>query len=335
MSSYTLIKLVHYRRFIFKILKLVGFQFVIRTKYKKILVTGSNGFVGKPLCSALRSRGYDVLGSVRNKSLAMTGQNYIFVDGLDSNTQWRHALEGCDAVVHLAGRAHILNDNTRDSLASFRMTNTKGTLNLAEQAAECGVSRFIFLSSIGVNGAITSGLPFSFDDSPSPHSPYAISKMEAEIGLREISRRKSLDVVIIRPPSIYGKNAPGNFGLIQKFIKYGIPLPFGSINNKRSLVAIENIVSFITVCIEHERAENELFLVSDDDDLSTLEIVELLGKLIGKKPKTVDLPLKLLWCILTILGKRKAAVSLMSDLQLDVGRSRELLEWSPPFSPRM
>lgn len=308
---------------------------MIRIKYKKILVTGSNGFVGRALCSALRNGGHDVLGSVRDKSLALAEQSYVVVEGLDSNTEWRHALEGCDAVVHLAGRAHILNDKTHDSLAAFRLTNTQGTLNLAEQAAECGVSRFIFLSSIGVNGAVTSGLPFSFDDSPSPHSPYAVSKMEAEIGLREIARRKSLDVVIIRPPAIYGKNAPGNFGLIQKFIKYGIPLPFGSIDNKRSLVSIENIVSFIKACIEHERAENELFLVSDDDDLSTLEIVELLGKLIGKKPKTVKLPLKLLWCILTILGKRKAAVSLMSDLQLDIDRSRELLEWSPPFSPRM
>ena len=304
-------------------------------KYNKILVTGSNGFVGKALCQTLWNRGYNFLGSVRDKALAIKGQDYIIVESLDANTDWRKALEGCDTVVHLAGRAHILNDNIADPLSAFRLTNTQGTLNLAEQAAECGVSRFIFLSSIGVNGAETSGIPFSPNDSPSPHSPYAVSKLEAEIGLREIARRTTLDVVIIRSPAIYGKNAPGNFGLIQKFIKYGIPLPFGSIDNKRSLVAIENIVSFIIVCIEHQKAENELFFVSDDDDLSTLEIVEMLGKLIGKKPKTLKMPRKLLWCILTILGKRKAAVSLMSDLQLDVNHSRELLEWSPPFSPRM
>lgn len=304
-------------------------------KYNKILVTGSNGFVGKALCQALRDRGDNYLGSVRRKALAIKGQDFIIVESLDANTDWRKALDGCDTVVHLAGRAHILNDNIADPLAAFRLTNTQGTLNLAEQAAECGVSRFIFLSSIGVNGAVTSCFPYSSNDSPSPHSPYAVSKLEAEIGLRRIARRTTLDVVIIRSPAIYGKNAPGNFGLIQKFIKYGIPLPFGSIDNKRSLVAIENIVSFITVCIEHQRAKNELFLVSDDHDLSTLEIVELMGKLIGKKPKTVKLPLKLLWCIFTILGKRKAAVSLMADLQLDVDRSRELLEWSPPFSPKM
>ena len=304
-------------------------------EYNKILVTGSNGFVGKALCQTLRSRGDNYVGSVRDKALVTKGQDCIIVESLDANTDWRKALDGCDTVVHLAGRAHILNDNTADPLAAFRLTNTQGTLNLAEQAAECGVSRFIFLSSIGVNGAVTSGIPFRSDDVPFPHSPYAVSKLEAEIGLRGIAKRTSLDVVIIRPPAIYGKNAPGNFGLIDKFIKYGIPLPFGSIDNKRSLVAIENIVSFITVCIENQRAENGLFLVSDDYDLSTLEIVELMGKLIGKNPKTVKLPLKLLWCIFTILGKRKAAVSLMADLQLDVDRSRELLEWSPPFSPRM
>ena len=308
---------------------------MIQRKYNKILVTGSNGFVGRALCPALRYGGYDVLGSVRNKSLAMAGQNYIVVEGLDSNTQWRHALEGCDAVVHLAGRAHILNDNTGDSLAAFRLTNTQGTLNLAEQAAECGVSRFIFLSSIGVNGAVTSGLPFSSDDSPSPHSPYAVSKLEAEIGLLGIAKRTSLDVVIIRPPAIYGENAPGNFGMIEKFIKYGIPLPVGSIANKRSLVAIENIVSFIAVCIEHQKAANELFLISDNDDLSTLEVVEIMGKLIGKKPNTIKLSLGFLWFIFVLLGKQKAGVSLMSDLQLDIGRSQELLEWSPPFSPRV
>ena len=317
------------------LLKLKGRHEMVQRKYNKILVTGSNGFVGKALCQTLRNRGDNYLGSVRDKALAITGQDYIVVESLYANTNWRKALDGCDTVVHLAGRAHILNDNIGDPLAAFRRTNMQGTLNLAEQAAECGVSRFIFVSSIGVNGAETSGLPFRPNDSPSPHSPYAVSKLEAEIGLRGIAKRTSLDVVIIRSPAIYGKNAPGNFGLIQKFIKYGIPLPFGSIDNKRSLVAIENVVSFITVCIEHQRAANELFLVSDDDDLSTLEIVELMGKLIGKKPKTVKLPLKLLWCIFTILGKRKAGVSLMSDLQLDVDRSRELLEWSPPFSPRM
>jgi nucleoside-diphosphate-sugar epimerase len=215
------------------------------------------------------------------------------------------------------------------------VTNRDGTLNLAEQAAECGVSRFIFLSSIGVNGAATSGSPFRRDDPPSPHSDYAVSKLEAEIGLREIARRSKLEVVVIRSPAIYGQNAPGNFRLIQKFIKYGIPLPFGSIRNKRSLVAIENIVSFLTVCIDDERAKNELFLVSDDEDLSTLEITELLGQLVGRKPRTVKISPKILRFGLTLMGRRRAAVSLICDLQLSIEDSQKVLDWSPPFNPRI
>lgn len=304
-------------------------------KYDKVLVTGSNGFVGKALCQTLRDKDKNFVGSLREKNLGTKSQDFIIVESLDASTDWRKALDGCDTVVHLAARAHILNDNIADPLAAFRQTNTQGTLNLAEQAAECGVTRFIFLSSIGVNGAVTSGIPFSPDDVVSPHSPYAVSKYEAEIGLREIASRTSMDLVVIRSPAIYGKNAPGNFGLIEKFIRYGIPLPFGSIDNKRSLVAIENIVSFIFECIENQRAGNELFLVSDNDDLSTPEIVELMGNLIGKNPKTIKFPIKLLWSMFTLLGKRKAAVSLMADLQLDVNRSLELLEWSPPFNPRM
>ena len=304
-------------------------------RYKKILVTGSNGFVGQALCEALRFSGYDVLGSVRDRSLAIEGQDYILVDSLDSETEWSQALECRDVVVHLAGRAHMLNDEAADPLEAFRRTNTIGTLNLAEQAANSGVSRFIFLSSIGVNGAATSGMPFNVDDSPSPHSPYAVSKLEAEIGLRAIAKRTSLDVVIIRPPAIYGKNAPGNFGLIEKFIRIGIPLPVGSINNKRSLVAIENVVSFIAVCIEHNKAVNKLFFVSDNEDLSTREIVQLMGKIIGKKPKIVKLPLKFLWFMFKRLDRQKSGGSLMLDLQLDIDHSLELLGWSPPFSPKV
>lgn len=304
-------------------------------KKTKILVTGSNGFVGKALCQELSDSGYSVLGSIRDSALLVEDQKYIVVETLDSETDWTVALEGCDIVIHLAARAHMLNDNVDDPLVAFRLTNTQGTLNLAEQAAKCGVSRFIFLSSIGVNGATTSGIPFNSNDLPSPHSPYAVSKLEAEIGLRSIAQRTSLDVVIIRPPAIYGRNAPGNFGVIEKFIKLGIPLPVGSIDNKRSLVAIQNIVSFIAVCIEHKNAVNELFFVSDNQDLSTLEVIMLMGKLIAKKPRTFKLPLKFVRFIFAVLGKQKAGVSLMSDLQIEIDRSRELLEWSPPFSPRV
>lgn len=307
----------------------------MRKNLHKILVTGSNGFVGTELCQELRSAGYAYLGSVRNSEKAVAGQEYVVVDSLDSGTDWRVALAGCDTVVHLAGRAHVLNDNVADPSAVFRAINTLGTLNLAEQAAEYGISRFIFLSSIGVNGAVTSGLPFTPNDPPFPHSPYAVSKLEAEIGLRKIGERTNLEVVIIRAPAIYGENAPGNFGLIARFVKYGIPLPVGSICNSRSLVAIKNLVNFITLCIEHQKAANELFLVSDNEDLSTIEVVKLMGKLVGKKPKIVKFSLRLLWFIFKCLGKHKAGESLMADLQLDSDLCWELLEWSPPFSPKV
>jgi nucleoside-diphosphate-sugar epimerase len=307
---------------------------VSQRKYNKILVTGSNGFVGEALCQELHAGGYDLLRSVRDNSLAVGEARYIVVDSLDADTQWRRALEGCTTVIHLAGRAHILNDKVADPLVAFRVVNVSGTLNLAEQAAACGVSRFIFLSSIGVNGSLTSGQPFNPDDTPLPHSPYAVSKLEAETGLLDIAKRTNLDIVIIRSPAIYGINAPGNFGLVEKFIKFGIPLPVGSIHNKRSLVAIKNLVSFITLCIDHEKAANELFFVSDNEDLSTLEVVKLMGKLLGKKPSITKFPLICLWFIFNILGKQKVGESLMKDLQLDIDRSREVLGWSPPFNPK-
>ncbi|MDC1322467.1 NAD-dependent epimerase/dehydratase family protein [Pseudomonadales bacterium] len=300
----------------------------------KILVTGANGFVGEALSRELHTSGYDILCSVRDRSRTVAVGKQIIVDSLDSHTQWRQALKGCSTVIHLAGRAHVLNDNVTDPLATFRAINTSGTLNLAEQAAASGVSRFIFLSSIGVNGGETAGLPFNTYDAPHPHSAYAISKLEAEIGLLEIAKRTNLDVVIIRSPAIYGKNAPGNFGLIERFIKYGIPLPVGSIDNKRSLVAIKNLVSFITLCIEHQKAANGLFFVSDNEDLSTLEVVKLMGALVGKKPSIIKCPLICLRFIFKVLGKQKAGESLMSNLQLDSDRSGELLGWSPPFSPK-
>jgi len=305
------------------------------TNRNRILVTGANGFVGKQLCQELRSASYDLLTSVRDSSRAIIGQEHVVVGNLDADAQWGKALEVRDTVIHLAGRAHVLNDNVADPLAAFRLINTLGTLNLAEQAAASGVSRFIFLSSIGVNGAVTSGLPFTFNDSPYPHSPYAVSKLEAEVGLLLIGKRTNMDIVIIRSPAIYGVNAPGNFGLIEKFIRYGIPLPVGSIDNKRSLVAIKNLVNFITLCVEHPKAANELFLVSDNEDLSTLEVVKLMGKLAGKNPKIAKFPLRFLQFIFNIIGKRKVGESLMSDLQLDIDRSLELLGWSPPFNPRV
>ncbi|MDA9762928.1 NAD-dependent epimerase/dehydratase family protein [Gammaproteobacteria bacterium] len=301
---------------------------------KKILVTGSTGFVGTELCYELQNTEYFISNTVRDCSKLISGLDNIVIPSFSSDTDWSDALEGCDTIIHLAARAHILNDSCSDPLSAFRLTNTSATLNLAEQAAACGVSRFIFLSSIGVNGSKTDQKIFHYNDSPSPHSPYAVSKFEAEIGLREISERTNLDVVIIRSPAIYGRNAPGNFGLLTKCIRYGLPIPVGSILNKRSLVSVENIVSFIIACIDHKAAANELFLISDGEDLSTIQLLNVLGKLVGKKPVIFKFSLKLLRFLFMYLGKLKAGESLMENLQLDSKRSRDLLNWTPPFSPK-
>tara|TARA_B110000503_G_C7162388_1_gene420257 strand:+ start:1348 stop:2292 length:945 start_codon:yes stop_codon:yes gene_type:complete len=303
-------------------------------KNKKVLITGSNGFLGKSLCKKLRSDGYNVFGSVRNKLSINSEKNSIYIKDLDINTNWKEALEGCEVVIHLAGRAHILNDKIANPLKEFRKINREGTLNLAKQAAASGVSRFIFISSIGVNGAVTLNTKLTPYDLPSPHSPYAISKFEAEQELKDLANKTGLELVIIRSPAIYGPDAPGNFGMLEKFIKLGIPLPVGKINNKRSLVAIENIVSFIEICINHKNAANEVLFVSDNYDLSTLDIVKIIGKIIGKKPRIMNLPIKFIWFIVNLLGKQKTGDSLMSDLQLDVSKSIDSLGWNPPFNPK-
>ena len=307
---------------------------MVREMRKKILVTGSTGFVGTKLCYELQNTEYFISNTVRDCSKLISGLDNIVIPSFSSDTDWSDVLEGYDIIIHLAARAHILKDSCKDPLAAFRLTNTSATLNLAEQAAACGVSRFIFLSSIGVNGNKTDKKIFHYNDSPSPHSPYAVSKFEAEIGLREISERTNLEVVIIRSPAIYGKNAPGNFGLLEKFIRYGLPIPVGSIRNKRSLVSVENIVSFIIACIEHKAAANKLFLISDGEDLSTIQLLNVLGKLVRKKPVIFKFSLKLLRLLFICLGKKKAGESLMENLQLDSKRSRDLLNWTPPFSPK-
>ena len=299
----------------------------------KILITGSTGFVGQALSKLLENEGYDLLQSIRRPSQTKTINNSVYIGDLNSKNEWKHVLSDCKVVIHLAARAHKLNDKKLNPLEEFRRINAEATINLAKQAAKCGVNKFIFLSSIGVNGNLTNGKAFETTDMPSPHSPYALSKLEAETGLLKISRKSDMDVVIIRAPAIHGKNVPGNFGLIAKLINYNIPFPLGSINNKRSLVSIENIVSFIKQCIEHPNAANQILFVSDNKDYSTVEIIRLIGSYINKKPIIIKSPSIFLWLLLTILGKKKARDSLMSDLQLNSKKSQMLIDWSPSTSP--
>ena len=300
----------------------------------KVTVTGCNGFLGKSLCKYLCSSNYDVIGTVRDDSRSVNDFECVSVGAIDSDTDWNPALRGRNVVVHLAGRAHVLRDRFDKPINEFRRVNTLGTIRLAQQAIDQGISRFIFISTIGVNGFCSKGTPFSVDSYEAPHSPYAISKLEAELSLKKLVANTSMELVIIRPPAIYGEGAPGDFGLITKAINKGVPLPFSSVNNRRSLIYLHNLTSFIEVCIKSDQAANRLFIVDDNEDLSTPDIITLVGCFIDKSPKMVNIPKWFLRLIFFILGRNKTGDSLLSDLQLDSNYAREVLNWVPPYNPR-
>jgi nucleoside-diphosphate-sugar epimerase len=298
----------------------------------KITVTGANGFVGSILCAEAASRGFKVMGITRASSDLPRNVKNIAVGSIDGNNDWKAALLGCEVVVHLAARAHILNDDFTNPLDEFRRVNVQGTINLAKQAAAVGVRRFIFVSSIGVNGAETFLYPFSPEFSVSPNSPYAISKYEAEIGLKLVADSSGMEFVIIRPPLVYGPRAPGNFGSLVRWLKRGVPLPFGAINNKRSLVSVGNLVDLILTCITHDAAANQIFMVSDDEDISTTELLRRMGQAIGHPALLVPVPAAWLKLCAKLIGKTDMAQRLCGSLQVDISKTRQLLGWTPPLN---
>ncbi len=255
------------------------------------------------------------------------------IDGLSADQDWGAAMADVSTVVHAAARVHVMEDNAADPLVEYRRTNVAGTLQMAEQAAAAGVSRFVFISSIKVNGEATErGRPFLASDSPAPLDPYGVSKMEAEEGLREIARRTGLEVVIIRPPLVYGPGVKANFQSMMRWLDRGIPLPFGDIHNARSLVALDNLVALIVVCISHPAAANETFLVSDDEDLSTTELLRRMGAALGRPARLIPLPAALLQFGARLAGKPAIAQRLCGSLQVDISKTKELLAWNPPLS---
>lgn len=301
---------------------------------KKILITGANGFVGKHLCQYLLDEGLSICKAIRSNTGNEFLGNQLIVDLDEENADWSMALNDCDTIVHLGSRVHIFNELSKDSINLFRKTNTQGTLILARQAAKANVRRFIFISSIGVNGAETFGNPFKPDDIPRPHSPYAISKHEAEKGLEKICNEWGMELVIIRAPAIYGKNAPGNFNLIKKILTKKIPLPLAGISNKRSLINVHNLVALIHRCLFHPDASGHIIFASDGEDLSTPEIIKLIGILNGKRVMLVNSPPLILKFILKIMGKKKITQSLIGDLQIDISKTKDILKWQPPHNPR-
>lgn len=300
-----------------------------------ILVTGATGFVGKALVRSLVERGVEVRVGVRRMPDDLPSQvQAVTVADMDRSTDWHEALHGIERVVHAAARVHVMAENAADPLAEFRRVNVESTLNLAQQAAAVGVRRFVFLSSVKVNGELTpEGRALTEADPPSPSDPYGVSKNEAEMGLRQIAAQSAMEVVIIRPPLVYGPGVKANFAALVGAVKRGWPLPLGAINNKRSLVALDNLVDFIETCLFHPKAGNETFLVSDGNDLSTAELVRGLARWAGKPDRLFSLPTWMLVAVGAALRKSDAVQRLTGSLQVDIAKARKLLDWIPPISP--
>jgi nucleoside-diphosphate-sugar epimerase len=290
-----------------------------------MLVTGSNGFVGTALCIALRSGGENVRAAVRRGA----GPGSFNVGDLNGATDWRAALEGCDVVFHLAARVHVMADQDEDPLRAYREVNLDGTLNLARQAAEAGVKRFVFVSSVKVNGESTTTQPFRASDVPMPCDPYGQSKMEAEQALQQLGRDTGLEVVIVRPPLVYGPGVKANFLNLIKLVQKGVPLPFGRIRNFRSMVALDNLVDLLIVCARHPNAPGNIFMVSDGADMGIKELVTRIASAMNKRLLLVQVPVGLMTGTAKLLGKQGVADRLLGSLQVDISNTQATLEWQP------
>ena len=299
----------------------------------KLLVTGANGFVGKSLCAELSRRGYVVRGASRSADVEFGGCQQAIAVAIGPETDWSAALNDLDVVIHLAARVHVMKDTAADPLAEFRKVNVAGTLSLACQAAASGVKRFVFVSSVKVNGEYTlSGQAFNELDLPAPQDTYGVSKHEAEMGLRQIALATGMDVVIIRPPLVYGPGVKANFAALMLAVQRGWPLPLGAVHNQRSLVALDNLVDFIITCTVHPQAANQTFLVSDGHDVSTTELVQRLARARGVPARLLPVPVWVLQAAAALAGKGDEVQRLCGNLQVDISKARSLLGWMPPVA---
>ena len=295
-----------------------------------ILVTGVSGFVGQELIQHLYQMENFSLTVLSRRIVNTLPQEIKQLIGEDIfSLQWSDEI---DVVIHLAGRAHILNEQTTDPLTEFRKVNVEGTLQLARQALDKKVKRFIFMSSIGVNGSVTSQEPFTEDALPQPHADYAVSKLEAEQELKKLFAGSDTELVIIRPPLVYAAHAPGNFARLLKLVITNLPLPFVGTKNKRSFVALENLVDFIQTCIEHPNAANQTFLVADQTSISTRELVQYLKQGMGKPARFIYLPQPIMKLGAACIGKSKLYEQLFESLEVDTSKAQNLLGWKAPIS---
>ncbi len=298
-----------------------------------VLLTGASGFVGTEVLRVAQSRGIPIRPVFRSKEF-ISELGTVTISSLASDTNWRVAVSNVDVVIHCAARVHIMDDQEANPLKAFREVNVQGTLNLARQSVEAGVKRFIFISSVKVNGEATQpGRSFNADDIAAPEDAYGISKAEAEAGLRLLSDQTGMEVVIIRPPLVYGLGVKGNFSSILSWIARGLPLPLGAVtSNLRSFVGLDNLVDLILTCVDHPNAANQTFLVSDGEDLSTADLLRKIGLALNQPVRLISVPIKVLSFASNLFGKRAIAQRLLGSLQVDISKTCTLLDWSPSFS---
>ena len=302
----------------------------------RVLVTGASGFVGGALVRRLITEP-DILAVAGVRALASApgdmACDFLELGNLEDGCLKAQQLKDVQVVVHAAARVHVMRECSSDPLTEFRRVNVDGTLSLARAAAAAGVRRFLFVSSIKVNGESTrANSPFRADDSPAPMDPYGVSKLEAEQGLLQIARESGMEVVIIRPPLVYGPGVRANFLSMMRWLHRGIPLPLGAIDNRRSLVALDNLVDLLVRCLEHPAAANQVFLVSDGEDLSTSELLRLLGLALNRPAHLWSWATPMLHTLLRITGRDALIQRLYGSLQVDIDKTRALLDWAPPIS---
>ena len=331
---------------------------------RTVLVTGASGFVGHAVCAELLRRGFHVRAALRKPQTPFPECEQVIVPTLDEHTDWSSALRGIDIVIHLAARVHVMLEGAPDPLAEFRRVNVDGTANLARQAAGAGVKRLVYVSSVKVNGESTAPIPtlalplhpqgvgrwvprrfattlphkgrvqnvFTETDAPSPQDPYGISKWEAEQVLSRVSQETGLEVVIVRPPLVYGAGVKGNFAQMLKVLTKGIPLPLASIHNQRSLVYVGNLVDALIACATHPAAAGQAYLVSDGEDISTPDLLRQLGTAMGHPARLFPCPPVLLKLAGRLTGKSDQVERLLGSLQVDSGKIRRELGWTSPFT---
>jgi len=295
----------------------------------KVLVTGASGFIGRGLVAYLSAKGCDAVPVVRRPS-GMTGERVLDLKDRDA---WRLALDGCDSVVHLAGRAHVMHETAADPVQAFTTGNVDNTLTVARYAAAAGVPRFVFLSSVKVNGERTQpGQCFHADDQPDPQDDYARSKLAAEEALFELSAQTGLEVVVIRPPLVYGPGVKGNFAQLIRWGTGRMPLPLGAIDNARSMIALDNLLQFMRLCADRAaspKAANQVFLVADGPAVSTTQLLKNVATAYGRGPLLVPVPSTYLRWITRLLGKSGSADKVFGSLVVSDEKARILLGWKP------